>query len=145
MIVKLPSDPCGRCGCERRFHNPPKSYSYAKTGSSSGKSHMIEIKARTCCDSCPHCFCFCIAWIEPFKGQPFQRCYYETEDHNHYTPPVQNSDTVSRLVSPVQSMIPDNKGNHRTQQKSPSSAPAKKITFKSTKTRKVKQTPKGLF
>lgn len=86
------TDPCGRCGCERRFHNPPKSYSYAKTGSSSGKSHMIEIKARTCCDSCPHCFCFCIAWIEPFEGQPYKECVYA----RHNLPEVQYTATNDR-------------------------------------------------
>ena len=74
---KLPTDPCGRCGCQRKYHNPPPFDDYAKTGSSSGNAHKVIIKARTCCYNCKFCFCFCVGFIEPFEGQPFQRCVYE--------------------------------------------------------------------
>jgi hypothetical protein len=32
-----PQDPCGRCGCMRNGHLPPPTYSFAKSGGSSGK------------------------------------------------------------------------------------------------------------
>lgn len=73
---KLPTDPCGRCGCIRKAHEPPKTFSYAKTGASSGKSHELPITARTCCWECKFCMCSCVAWVEPFEGQRFTRCVY---------------------------------------------------------------------
>jgi hypothetical protein len=73
---KLLTDPCGRCGCSRAGHQPGKTYSYAKSGGSSGKSHEIPILARTCC-VCKFCFCFCTAFVEPFKGQKFLKCVYD--------------------------------------------------------------------
>ena len=68
-----PEDPCGRCGCKRGTHLPPRTYSYAKTGASSGKSHEIPVQAPTCCE-CKFCFCFCVGFIEPFPNQPFRIC-----------------------------------------------------------------------
>ncbi len=68
-----PEDPCGRCGCQRIGHLPPPTYSFAKSGGSSGKSHEIPVQAPTCC-SCKYCFCFCVAFVEPFTNQPFRIC-----------------------------------------------------------------------
>jgi hypothetical protein len=140
-------DHCGRCGCERRFHNPPASYSYAKTGASSGRAHQIKILARTCCDNCPHCFCFCTAWVEPYEGQPYVRCVYETEDHNHFTPPIQDSSTISRLVPSMPKGIPDNRsdtGPHKN--RTLKSGNIKPVTFKTGKIKKEKPpSPRSLF
>jgi hypothetical protein len=74
---KMPTDPCGRCGCQRKYHNPPTSDDIAKTGASSGNAHKYIITARTCCYNCKFCICFCVGFIEPFEGQPFLRCFYE--------------------------------------------------------------------
>ena len=74
---KTRTDPCGRCGCQRQYHNPPKSETYAKTGASSGNAHQVKILARTCCATCPYCICFCVGFVEPFEGQPYQCCVYE--------------------------------------------------------------------
>lgn len=71
-----PDDPCGRCGCKRIFHLPTRTYSFAKSGGSSGKSHEIPTLAPTCCD-CEFCFCFCVAFVEPFPGQPFELCLFD--------------------------------------------------------------------
>jgi hypothetical protein len=49
MRAGAPEDPCGRCGCARKVHRPDSSYSYAKSGGSSGKSHQIPVLAPTCC------------------------------------------------------------------------------------------------
>lgn len=68
-----PEDPCGRCGCTRIGHLPPPTYSFAKSGGSSGKSHEIPVQAATCCD-CKYCFCFCVAFVEPFLNQPLRIC-----------------------------------------------------------------------
>lgn len=74
---KMPTDPCGRCGCRRQYHNPPPSDDIAKTGGSSGNAHKYVITARTCCYNCKFCICFCVEFIEPFEGQPYTRCVYE--------------------------------------------------------------------
>ena len=68
-----PEDPCGRCGCKRIGHLPGRTYSYAKSGGSSGKSREIPVLAPTCCD-CEFCFCFCVAFLEPSTNQPFSIC-----------------------------------------------------------------------
>jgi hypothetical protein len=67
---KLADDPCGRCGCKRKYHNPPKAYTGSKDYRNMGPNStpQIEVKAKTCCDSCPYCLCFCIGFMEPFKG-----------------------------------------------------------------------------
>jgi hypothetical protein len=39
---------CARCQEDGKHHRPPKTYSYAKTGASSGNSREIPITARTC-------------------------------------------------------------------------------------------------
>jgi hypothetical protein len=39
---------CARCEDPGKLHRPPKSYGYAKTGSSSGNAHEVKILARTC-------------------------------------------------------------------------------------------------
>lgn len=105
-MIKQPTDNCGRCGCERRFHNPPKSFTSSKfrigqTG------HQVKVLNMTACSSCPHCFCFCIAFVEPFDGQRFLRCLYEAEDHTHINPTVSNTFTVPSMVPPVQSRMDD--------------------------------------
>jgi hypothetical protein len=71
-----PADPCGACGCARKSHKAKSTFSYAKSGASSGKSVLIPTLAPTCCE-CPHCFCFCTTFVEPFAGQKFLRCVYE--------------------------------------------------------------------
>src|ERR1017187_5232343 len=65
-----PTDNCGRCGCERRYHNPPE-------WEPRTKGRYRPNLARTCCSSCPHCLCFCFAWTEPYLGQPFGKCAYK--------------------------------------------------------------------
>jgi hypothetical protein len=87
-----PTRPCGLCGCQFRYHNPPK------TSSSHRASHSFTVvtKALTCCYSCPHCMCFCVGFVEPFEGMPFERCVYEAEDHSHRTLPVKFSNKLSR-------------------------------------------------
>lgn len=73
-----PDDPCGRCGCRRVDHKNGKTFSYTHaSGGSSGKSRELPITARTSCNSCKYCICSCTAFVEPFDGQPFQRCVYE--------------------------------------------------------------------
>jgi len=71
-------DSCGRCGCKRKFHLPNRTYSYAKTGGSSGKSHEILVLAPISCD-CKFCFCFCVAFVEPFPTQPFRFCVFDPQ------------------------------------------------------------------
>ena len=66
-------DPCGRCGCKRLTHLPDRTFSYAKSGGSSGKSHEVPVQAPTCCE-CKYCLCFCVGFVEPFIGQPFLMC-----------------------------------------------------------------------
>lgn len=68
-----PEDPCGRCGCRRDGHLPGKTFSYAKSGGSSGNSKEIPVLAPWSCD-CKYCLCFCVEFIEPFEGQPFVVC-----------------------------------------------------------------------
>jgi hypothetical protein len=81
-----PTDACGRCGCPRAErsvdgrswaggHLPKPTFSYAKSGSSSGRSRELPVLAPTSCD-CSCCICFCTGWVEPFAGQPFLRCTY---------------------------------------------------------------------
>jgi hypothetical protein len=111
-----PSDPCGRCGCRRDGHNPPKSFTRSKfrVHAPSLKSNdTFYVKALNSCE-CKHCICFCIGFIEPLEGQPYARCIYEAEDYSHLTPTVQNSETVSRLVSSLQSGVYVDKGNTGT-------------------------------
>jgi hypothetical protein len=69
-------DPCGRCGCRRGQHLPGKTFSYSKSGGSSGKSIELPVLAPTSCD-CHHCICSCVGFVEPFPGQKFQKCVYE--------------------------------------------------------------------
>jgi len=53
---------CARCGDDGSYHRPPKTYSYAKTGGSSGKSHEVPITARTCnWGGSPLTTCHCFA------------------------------------------------------------------------------------
>jgi hypothetical protein len=112
MAEKLPTDPCGYCGCMRKYHNPPKAYTSSKfriglTGT------MIKVLAPTCCDSCPHCICSCVAFVEPFEGQKRLHCVHETENHDHdfHTEWDSYFDySISRVVSPVQSGIPVTQG-----------------------------------
>lgn len=69
-------DPCGRCGCRRDGHMPKPTYSYAKSGGSSGKSVEVPVLAPTSCD-CKFCTCSCVEFVEPFSGQKFLRCTVE--------------------------------------------------------------------
>jgi hypothetical protein len=71
-------DPCGRCGCSRKAHKPDKAYTGYRDYRNQGPNPppMIPITARTCCDKCPYCICFCVAFVEPFKGQPWPECAY---------------------------------------------------------------------
>ncbi len=73
-----PDDPCHRCGCRRKHHRPPPTFSYAKSGGSSGKSREIPVLAPTCCH-CPFCFCSCVAFVEPEWGQKWEACLYESD------------------------------------------------------------------
>lgn len=68
-----PDDPCAACGCKRKHHLPPRTYSYAKTGGSSGNSHNVYVLAPTCCHS-PESFCSCVAFRE--KDDPSVRGVY---------------------------------------------------------------------
>lgn len=137
MTKLSPNRPCGRCGCQFRYHNPPKS-SPSHRGSAWGNSYQRQTLAMTCCDSCPHCFCFCVAFIEPFIGMPFERCVYETENHTHLYPAISNSDTISRLVSSVQSRIPNDRGDSEPHKKKSPTKPAPKF-------RKEKRTNRGSY
>jgi hypothetical protein len=76
MRAGSPEDPCGRCGCRRKHHLPTRTFSYATSGASSGKSHELPTLAPTCCN-CKFCFCFCVGFVEPFAGQRFAQCIYE--------------------------------------------------------------------
>jgi hypothetical protein len=77
-VLGNPDDPCGRCGCKRVYHLPARTFSYAKSGGSSGKSREISVQAPTSCD-CKFCFCFCVAFVEPFPAQPFRFCLYDPQ------------------------------------------------------------------
>ncbi len=73
--------PCGRCGCQRRYHNPDKAYTSHKQYRNMNPNPamhppQIVVQARTCCDNCPHCICFCTGYVEPFAGQSFGDCVY---------------------------------------------------------------------
>lgn len=81
-----PTDSCGRCGCERQHHNPP-------AWEPRTKGRYSQILARTCCSSCPHCVCFCHAWMEPFDGQPYKKCGYRD-----FLPPRKPATTVPAVV-----------------------------------------------
>src|SRR5437588_6306410 len=72
-----PERHCGHCGCKEKYHHPPSGYDWSKTGSSSGKGKWIEIRARTCCWSCPGCICFCVAFLEPDPENP-KECPYDS-------------------------------------------------------------------
>jgi hypothetical protein len=76
MRAGMPSDPCGRCGCRRKHHFPKPTFSFSKSGGSSGKSRELPVLAPTSCD-CPFCICSCVGFVEPFAGQKFERCVYE--------------------------------------------------------------------
>jgi hypothetical protein len=52
---------CARCKSKGSYHRPPKTFSYAKTGGSSGKSKEIPITARTCNWSEPLTNCIAFA------------------------------------------------------------------------------------
>jgi hypothetical protein len=73
-----PEDPCGECGCRRKYHLPKPTFSYAKSGGSSGRSIELNCLAPTSCE-CKYCLCACVAFIEPFEGQRSARCVYEPE------------------------------------------------------------------
>ena len=98
------SDPCGYCGCMRKYHNPPKFYFHWRD-----RAGVIEVKAPTCCDSCPHCICSCVAFIEPFEGQKRTHCAHATEnniDHDYHTEWDSFFDsTPSRNVPQVQPKV----------------------------------------
>ena len=51
---------CARCGEDGGHHRPPMTFSYAKTGASSGHSHEVPITARTC--NWSHPLTTCIAF-----------------------------------------------------------------------------------
>jgi hypothetical protein len=72
-------DPCGRCGCQRKYHNPEKSEKGYKASRFMGpvQPPHFKITARSCCATCPYCICFCVGFVEPSEGQPYQRCVYE--------------------------------------------------------------------
>lgn len=76
-------DHCGRCGCERQYHNPPERWPGSKSRRFMGPVQPPQERtlAPTACSSCPHCICFCVAFVEPFHGQPWPNCFYE-EKHN---------------------------------------------------------------
>jgi len=76
MARGSPDDPCGHCGCRRKYHRPTKTFSYAKSGGSSGKSVELNVLAPTCCE-CKYCFDDCVAFVEPYKGQRSLRCTFE--------------------------------------------------------------------
>jgi hypothetical protein len=61
---------CARCGFPGSHHRPGKSFSYAKTGASSGKSHEIPITARTCnfTDTLTTCVAFCKG-VTAYEGE----------------------------------------------------------------------------
>lgn len=108
LIEKMPIDPCGRCGCMGKYHNPDKGYTSSKFRIGLTRTYR-SIIARTCCDSCPHCICFCVAFVEPFEGQKRTHCYYETANHDHnYHPELDSSFdySVSCHMPQVQSEIP---------------------------------------
>lgn len=71
-----PGDPCAACGCRRDAHLPKPTFSYAKSGGSSGRSVEIPVLAPTSCD-CPHCICSCVAYREPEYGQRHWECVYQ--------------------------------------------------------------------
>jgi hypothetical protein len=73
-----PEDPCGDCGCRRDSHLPKKTFSYAKSGGSSGKSIEVAVLAPTSCD-CKYCICYCTGFVEPFDNQKHQCCVYARE------------------------------------------------------------------
>ena len=75
MARGKPDDPCGRCGCSRDAHLPKPTFSYAKSGGSSGKAIEIPVLAPTSCD-CPYCICSCVEFVEPHRGQPYWGCPY---------------------------------------------------------------------
>jgi hypothetical protein len=72
MARGAPEDPCADCGEPRKYHLPPRVYSFAKTGGSSGNSHNVHVLAPTCCHS-PNGFFSCVAFREkddpPVRGQ----------------------------------------------------------------------------
>lgn len=54
---------CARCKFPGSHHRPPATFSYAKTGGSSGKARELPIEARTCnwTDTMTTCPAFCRA------------------------------------------------------------------------------------
>lgn len=86
--------PCGRCGCKAKHHNPPKAYTAARDVRNMGpyQRPQVIVQAKTCCDSCPTCICFCVGFVEPFPGQPFERCVYDQSNQL----PVGTEDTLQR-------------------------------------------------
>ena len=58
-----PDDPCADCGAARKHHLPNRTFSYAKTGASSGNSRELPVLAPTSCDS-PNHLCACVAFRE---------------------------------------------------------------------------------
>ena len=120
-----PTRPCGRCGCQQRYHNPPSAWSGSK-GYSWGNARWNKTKAMTCCDSCPHCICFCSGFLEPFIGMPFERCLYETKNHAHDSHNEWNlssSVTVPSMVSRLSTGIHDDSRVTKTRQGKTQPAP----------------------
>jgi hypothetical protein len=76
---------CARCGQAGSYHRPPATYSYAKTGASSGNSREVPITARTCNWSHPLTTCVAFAreerkmkMITNSYAQAFGRLYAKT-------------------------------------------------------------------
>lgn len=69
MRAGNPEDACGRCGCRRRYHLPAQASSQAPTS----------------CE-CKHCLCFCVEFMEPFPGQPRERCHCEPVEELPWNP-----------------------------------------------------------
>lgn len=139
------TDPCSYCGCMRKYHNPDKSYTSSKFRIGLIGTYRA-ITARTCCDKCPHCICSCVAFVEPFEGQPRTHCYHATEnnlDHDYHTELDSPFDyTISRMVPPVQSGIPVNTGVARTTQNGSNIHQTVSKPRKSSKVQKLKNLAK---
>lgn len=134
------TDPCGRCGCQRKYHKPDKyylSHKFRVTGGATSRVYMIPVRAPTCCDKCPHCLCFCTAFVEPFEGQPRTRCIYENEDHTHRDPTTTSYPiSISSRVPPVQpDFIPPDDSGDADPLPTGSQVPTKRTKKKGTRTK----------
>ena len=112
MKAGSPDTKCGRCGCIRKHHQNKKTFSYAKSGGSSGKSREILIRAITSCE-CPFCLCFCIGFIEPV--QEINPCFYSPQgDFNNGTYVLNPSAPIPELSSTQQITIRQDKPKSST-------------------------------